>query len=103
MSGRLGIVVMSALLLGACSGGTDRPAPPSGSDTQPATAPTPDDGDDPKDAPTGCETGATRTCKVQLPTHGSIETCYLGVNLCVDGEWSECGDEDALVKKYLGG
>ncbi|MCC6899707.1 MAG: hypothetical protein IT377_12070 [Polyangiaceae bacterium] len=103
MNARFGIVVMSAILLCACSGAGDRPAPPSGSDDQ-TEAPPPDDDPDPVDAPnaTECETGATHKCKVQLPTHGSIETCYVGVNLCVDGVWSECGDEDALVKKYLG-
>lgn len=104
MNARLGIVVVSAILVSACSGGADRPAPPGGNDSAGESPPPADDqdpADDPK--PTECETGDTHTCKVQLPTHGSIETCYVGVNLCVDGVWSECGDEDALVKKYLGG
>ena len=84
---------------------TDRPPPPAESETAAATPEAADPSDDPEDTPssTACETGATHACKVQLPTHGSIETCYVGVNLCVDGVWSECGDEDALVEKYLGG
>lgn len=105
MNARFGIAVMGALLACACSGAAERPPPPAESETAAATPEAPDTGDDPVDTPSSgaCETGATRSCKVQLPTHGSIETCYLGVNLCVDGVWSECGEEDALVEKYLGG
>lgn len=105
MNARLGITLLGALLVSACSGAAERPPPPDDSATGAVAPDAADPGDDPASAPaaTPCETGATRSCKVQLPTHGSIETCYLGVNLCVDGVWSECGDEDALVQKYLGG
>ncbi|MBE7481615.1 MAG: hypothetical protein HS104_16745 [Polyangiaceae bacterium] len=105
MNARLGIAVMGVLLASACSGAPERPPPPAENETAAAAPEAPDTGDGTVDTPSSgaCETGATRSCKVQLPTHGSIETCYLGVNLCVDGVWSECGDEDALVEKYLGG
>lgn len=96
----VGWIVVGALMLAACSGAPDRAPPPESQEIASDADPELDPGEKP--APSKCETGDTRSCKVQLPTHDNIETCYVGVNLCVDGVWSECGEEDSLVEKYLG-
>ncbi|MEZ4296392.1 MAG: vWA domain-containing protein [Polyangiaceae bacterium] len=39
-----------------------------------------------------CEEGALRGCKVDHGTHGGVHSCFEGVQVCVDGEWSTCGE-----------
>lgn len=95
------LLVTIALLLAACSGAPERPSPPPSNEDK-SSAAEPSEEPPASPAPSPCESGATRTCKVNLSKHGSITNCYVGVRLCVDGEWSECGDEDALVEKYFG-
>jgi hypothetical protein len=100
------VTLLGSSALAGCSGAGERPSPyesqraadPAGSeeldlDVQ-AARPGPD---------AGCADGTTRACKVTLPTHGEVESCYVGVELCVEGDWSECGDEAELSDKYYGG
>jgi hypothetical protein len=45
----------------------------------------------PDDPPIGeCADGATKTCKVTLPEHNGVKTCFEGVQTCADGAWGEC-------------
>lgn len=85
----------SALLALGCSGGDGRPAPYLGSDTP---DPTPESS---AVAPAPCDDGDVRSCKVNLPSHDGIESCWTGVRLCAGGAWTECGDEEALWEKYF--
>ena len=39
-----------------------------------------------------CEEAEMKPCKVLLPAHGSIHPCFIGVQICTDGKWSECID-----------
>jgi hypothetical protein len=43
-----------------------------------------------------CESGHVQTCRVELPEHNGVKTCFTGVQLCVEGRFSECVDEETL-------
>lgn len=48
-----------------------------------------------------CVAGDTRACKVQLPSHNGVNSCFVGVTICLDGQWSDCmseGDVEKLEK-----
>jgi hypothetical protein len=100
---------VGAVMLLACSGTAERPAPfdgpgePSESAVEHVAMPDEAEPAAPKPGDTKlCTEGASRSCKVMLPKHGSIQNCYVGVQLCVGDSWSECGDEEALFYKYFG-
>jgi hypothetical protein len=37
-----------------------------------------------------CTDGAQRKCKVMLPETNGVSNCFVGVNICRDGEWGRC-------------
>lgn len=37
-----------------------------------------------------CAEGATRECRVYLPSHNDVQPCFVGQQLCVDSAWGEC-------------
>lgn len=41
-----------------------------------------------------CADGATRECHVTLGQHGSVVTCYRGVQVCTEGAWGPCTDAE---------
>lgn len=41
-------------------------------------------------APAQCLKDQTQTCKITLPSQGSVENCVTGMQFCNDGAWSEC-------------
>lgn len=84
----------------ACSGSPER-APFHDGPEAPAAEPAAPE--EKAGGPKPCEAGTTKACKVTLPTHDGIASCYIGVRLCVEGQWSECGDEELLFAKYFGG
>jgi hypothetical protein len=38
-----------------------------------------------------CEDGATRVCRVYLPSHNDVQPCFVGEQACVSSHWGECG------------
>jgi len=85
-----------ALLAGVvgCGGGDEGPR------GAPVETPIPDSGR-PKPLPDSgymqpvgapCVEGDMKPCKVLLPAHGSIHPCFVGVQICTDGKWSQCID-----------
>jgi len=45
----------------------------------------------PDDPPPGeCADGTTKDCKVTLPEHNGVKSCFEGVQTCEDGAWGEC-------------
>jgi hypothetical protein len=88
-------LLLGALLAFACDTSNDRPPPPTSEteidltdlvqyDTTTADA---------RDvyASGACEDGATRECRVYLPSHNDVQPCFVGQQLCVDSSWGECG------------
>ena len=44
-----------------------------------------------------CVEAEVKGCKVVLPAHGNVqENCFVGVQICADGEWSACVGEEEL-------
>lgn len=39
-----------------------------------------------------CNDGATRKCKVKLPTQSGVTNCFVGVEVCEAGQWGPCRD-----------
>lgn len=83
-----------ALVAGAigCGGGDEAPA------GAPPEVPLKDAGRPPPLPDSGyvqpvggsCAEADMKDCKVLLPAHGSIHPCFVGVQICIDGKWSEC-------------
>ena len=48
-----------------------------------------DDGVAEGDAP--CEDGVSRACRVLLGEHEGVTSCFVGVEVCLDGAWGDCG------------
>jgi hypothetical protein len=85
------LVVLLAL---ACNGSPERPPPsPPESDTalsdlvhyDTSTA-------DARDvfATGACVDGATRDCRVYLPSHNDVQPCFVGEQACASSQWGEC-------------
>jgi hypothetical protein len=37
-----------------------------------------------------CSDGATRACRIYLPSHNDVQPCFVGEQACVGSRWSEC-------------
>lgn len=40
----------------------------------------------------GCIDGEIQVCRIYLPSHNDIQPCFVGEQVCIEGEWSDCGD-----------
>lgn len=90
---------LAALVLGslalcsvACSGGDDARTY-TGTDLEASATPTPVNA---ATATTSCEAGAVRSCTIWLGQHGDLSNCIHGVDVCADGAWTGCIDEDTI-------
>jgi hypothetical protein len=43
-----------------------------------------------------CESGAVETCTIYFGTHGDLQNCAHGLDVCTDGSWTGCIDEETL-------
>jgi hypothetical protein len=89
-----------ALLLGAlwgCGGAAgEHPAPAYDDEQAPLLKPAPESNGE-ADASAGtCPSGVVRECKVLLSRQGSVENCFVGVQLCSDEAWGPCLSLDQL-------
>jgi hypothetical protein len=83
-----------ALLALACQSPDDRP-PPSESEAdvdltdlvqyEPTAA-------DSRDvyATGACSDGATRSCRIYLPSHNDVQPCFVGEQTCISSRWGDC-------------
>jgi hypothetical protein len=89
-----GVFAALAQLAFACQRSEDRP-PPSGSEADiditdliqyDATSA------DTRDvyATGACTDGATRACRIYLPSHNDVQPCFVGEQACVGARWGEC-------------
>jgi len=87
-------IVLLGLLASAC-GSDDRPPPPAAGDYEiPDLVNYDSTTADARDvfANGECETGATQTCRIYLPSHDGIQPCFVGMQACVDTHWGICDD-----------
>lgn len=40
-----------------------------------------------------CKEDEKRACHVTIGQHEGVVSCFIGIQKCVNGEWSECSDE----------
>jgi hypothetical protein len=93
----LGALVTLALLGSGCgSSSEDRPPPAPTQTDRDTTDLTRYDSStaDTRDvfASGGCEEGATKDCRIYLPSHDGVQPCFVGVQECTDSAWGECGN-----------
>lgn len=39
-----------------------------------------------------CSNGEKRACHVTLSNHNGVTSCFVGVQTCIEGMWSSCGE-----------
>jgi hypothetical protein len=89
------VIALGALLSTACGDAGERPA---SIDSTAQSAQANPDGTEPvaetTDTPpiTACTDGTTMACRIQLPTQGTTQNCFVGIRTCVSGAWSLCHD-----------
>jgi hypothetical protein len=44
-----------------------------------------------------CDTGATQSCTIWLGQHGDLSNCIHGMDVCSDGAWTGCIDDETLA------
>jgi len=44
-----------------------------------------------------CETGANQSCTIWLGQHGDLSNCIHGMDVCSDGAWTGCIDDETLA------
>jgi hypothetical protein len=44
-----------------------------------------------------CESGSTQTCTIWLGQHGDLSNCVHGLDVCSQGAWTGCIDEETLA------
>ncbi len=49
-----------------------------------------------------CTDGATQNCSVTVGQHGTVLTCYDGVQTCQNGHWGECADGQVVQRLQVG-
>lgn len=92
------------LLVGWVAGCAAEAAPPLVQDGAQGTT-TDYRGITPVDAPpsASCEDGDWRDCRVDLPEIDGVKSCFVGVEVCVDGAWSECTTPKKAERLYQEG
>jgi hypothetical protein len=90
-TGALAAFVLLAL---ACQRSEDRPAPAESEADIDLTdlvqyEPTAADARDVY-ATGACSDGATRACRIYLPSHNDVQPCFVGEQACVGSRWGEC-------------
>ena len=43
-----------------------------------------------------CESGSVQSCTIWLGQHGDLSNCAHGVDVCSDGSWTGCIDDESL-------
>lgn len=86
---RLTVALFAIYLLFGCGVADDHPAVVMSNGTHTQATPTPST---PSTREHCADEGASRECKVVLPSQGGLTNCFTGVQDCVDGAWSECHD-----------
>lgn len=98
----LAALFLAARFLQAC-GGSDRSHVPDGSSSSFTPAPRVTARSAGDDVATGaCDLGMSRDCRVWLPTSGDVKNCFVGTQVCADGTWSGCLDDQDAAELLSG-
>jgi hypothetical protein len=83
------VAALGALFSVACAGGEDHPGFAGDGElvAQDSAAP----------VASACEAGAVRSCTIWLGQTGDLANCAKGVEICSEGSWSECIDEETIA------
>lgn len=98
----LAALLLAARFFPAC-GGSDRAHLPEGSSSTLKPAPRVTNRSAGDDVATGaCDEGTSRDCRVWLPTSGGVKHCFVGTQVCVEGTWSGCLDDQEAAELLSG-
>ncbi len=93
--------IMTAFILGGCSGGTDHPTSSAGSIVDPGPAAEPGPTATPGSTVVACaEEGATARCAQLGARNGQYVLCGRGTKTCKGGSWSECAAPEGETEFY---
>ena len=85
-------MMLAAPLLVACGSDETPPAPAPGS-VNAALAGAPSAAANTSDSrPTACTDQQVRECRVELGQQGTVQNCFVGLQLCSKGVWGPCSN-----------
>jgi hypothetical protein len=88
------VLALAAPLLSAC-GSDEGPPPPAPAGSDSALAVSPPAAANSKTAPSAagtesCTEKQVRECRVDLGPQGTVQNCFVGLELCRNGVWGSC-------------
>ena len=90
------LTFLLAALWGCGGADGEHPAPVSDEEQAPLLEPAPVAPREAGVSADACPSGVVRECKVLLSRQGSVENCFVGVQLCGDEAWGPCQSLDQL-------
>lgn len=105
----MGVTGLLALLLTGCSGDeAPSPAPYRNSEATTASSSSASDTTTENSHPSmpaaaSCVNGQVRECHVKLGAQGTVQNCFVGLQLCTDGHWGPCVEPSAIESQLDGG
>lgn len=98
----MGVAGLFALFTAGC-GGEAAPSPAPYQNAEPTTAASSstvetgtDDSQSSKPTTASCVHGQVRECHVTLGAQGAVQNCFVGLQLCADGQWGPCLEPSAI-------
>jgi hypothetical protein len=97
----MGVTGLFSLFIAGC-GGDAAPLPGPYQKTEPTTAAssslvkTGDDDPQPSKPAASCVDGQVHECHVTLSAQGAVQNCFVGLQLCTDGQWGPCLEPNAI-------
>jgi hypothetical protein len=83
------VLVATVPMLGGC-GSDDAPPPPAPAGANSALAGSYGNTPAPSDSNTPCTDKQVRECRVDLGRQGTVNNCFVGLQLCKGGAWGTC-------------
>ena len=105
----MGVTGLVTLFLAGCSG-DEAPSPAPYQATEATTAASSstvrtgsDDSQPSKPVAATCVDRQVRECHVTLGAQGTVQNCFVGLQLCVSGQWGPCLEPSAIDAQLDGG
>lgn len=94
-------LLLSTALLGGCALDTGQ-RPDGRTSSQPMASAGSEGASTKTSGNPACTDGVVEACVILLPSHNGVATCFHGLRLCKEGEWSACGDADDVEAQLEG-